>query len=222
MSRKKESEKTFRHDPFSDLKGFAVSAQEKKEPPAAKPAPPVAPAPDAPELFAAEMERLGVARREGATLEPPQKRPPAPVSRPAPATDAELFRAALGEMETVFADEVSAEEEGHAAAPRRMRQLRRGELVPEARLDLHGLSREQARRKVLHFLDDARYQGLRTVLVITGKGIGSGAEPVLRAEIERLLRHEAGAWVAEWGRAPRQYGGEGALVVFLRCQKGAK
>jgi DNA-nicking Smr family endonuclease len=60
---------------------------------------------------------------------------------------------------------------------------------------------------------------MKTVLIVTGRGKSSGAEPVLRAEVERYLNHDAGAWVSEWGRAPRQYGGEGALVVFLKGSK---
>jgi len=54
------------------------------------------------------------------------------------------------------------------------------------------------------------------VLIVTGRGNRSDGEAVLRTEIERYLAQEAAAWVTEWGRAPARYGGEGALVVFLR------
>lgn len=227
MSRKKEHEKSFRHDPFKRLKGFGVSAPQSL--PAVKPPVPV-PAPvaasDEAGLFAEEMARLGVAGRPGAAGEEPA--PPAPpeepqVNREVPPlpTERELFLAALGGMSAVFADEVPAAEEA-PAQPRRMRQVRRGELLPEAQLDLHGLTRDQARERVRFFLDDAVYQGRRTVLIVTGRGKSSAGEPVLRAEIERYLAHDAAAWVAEWGRAPARFGGEGALVVFLKGRKGQK
>ncbi len=118
-------------------------------------------------------------------------------------------------MEAVFTDELPEEVEP-SATPRRMKLLRAGKLVPEAELDLHGLDRVRAREKTRYFLEDAVYQGKRTVLLITGKGHGSAGEPVLRKEMERFLARDAGAWVSEWGDAPRRYGGEGALVVFLR------
>lgn len=218
---KKGRKKEFQHDPFKRLKGFCVS------PPPARPVPPpvMQPVPDEEALFADEMEKLGVARRSAGETAPeevaagPTGSPPA-AAAPPPA-DRELFLASLGEMEAVFADELPAEEEP-PAVPRRMRQVRRGELVPEARLDLHGLGRDDARQRVRHFLDNAVFHGRKTVLIVTGRGKGSGGEPVLRAEIERYLKYEAAAWVAEWGRAPAPYGGEGALVVFLKRRQGSK
>lgn len=133
-------------------------------------------------------------------------------------TDDELFLDSLGKMDSVFCDEVPPEEEV-AATPRRMRQLRQGKLAPEAKLDLHGLTRQEARDKVRFFLEDATFQGLKTVLVITGRGKGSTDGPVLRQSIERYLTSDARAWVVEWGRAPARYGGEGALVVFLKGRR---
>jgi DNA-nicking Smr family endonuclease len=172
------------------------------------------------------MKRLGVAHSaadeptpEAAETRPDDLSPPAAAE--APATDRDLFLASLGEMEAIFTDEFPAADEP-VAVPRRMRQVRRGELLPEERLDLHGLGRAEARERVRHFLDNAVYHGRKTVLIVTGRGKGSGGEPVLRAEIERYLKYEAAAWVAEWGRAPARYGGEGALVVFLKGRKGSR
>lgn len=133
-------------------------------------------------------------------------------------TDDELFMDSLGKMDSVFRDEIPQEEEV-AASARRMRQLRQGKLAPEAKLDLHGLTRQEAREKVRFFLEDATFQGLKTVLIITGRGKGSSAGPVLRQFMERYLSSDARAWVVEWGRAPARYGGEGALVVFLKGRR---
>lgn len=212
-------------NPFASLKGFCVSNDGSK-----KPVPPVSKAVPEPAiekeprddatLFAEEMARLGLTADAGKSPETEGPRDEAgdgeeTAGKPTATTDQELFCAALGTMDAVFEDEFPLEEEVRAE-PRRMRLVRRGQLVPEARLDLHGLHRDQAREKVRFFLENGVYQGFRTVLIITGRGLGSGSEPVLRTEIERYLTHQAGAWVVEWGRAPRQYGGEGALVVFLK------
>jgi DNA-nicking Smr family endonuclease len=96
-----------------------------------------------------------------------------------------------------------------------MRQVGRGQLKPEAELDLHGLTVEESSAQVRFFLQNASYQGFRVVLVITGKGLHSNDEPVLRRAMEKLL-NELREQVLEWGVAPRRYGGDGALVVFLR------
>jgi len=77
------------------------------------------------------------------------------------------------------------------------------------------LTVEEACTKVRFFLQDALYQGYRTVLVITGKGSHSSDGPVLRIAMERLLESQR-ELVLEWGIAPPRYGGSGALIVFLR------
>jgi DNA-nicking Smr family endonuclease len=70
---------------------------------------------------------------------------------------------------------------------------------------------------VRNFLESRQRQGMKTVLIITGRGLRSkNGESVIRSDIEAYLRTRAKAWVVEWGRAPKQYGGDGALVVFLR------
>jgi len=222
---RKDGKKDFRHDPFKPLKGFRVSTGNEAPPPAA-PRPEegeARPAQDEAGYFAEEMARLGVDRRAGGEgVEKPRPEPPAgetPAPEVPPPDDEALFLASLGTLQTVFADELP-EPEAPPPSPRRMRQLRRGGLLPEAQLDLHGLDREAARERVRHFLDDSVHHGMKAVLIVTGRGKGSGGEPVLRNEIERYLRDAASVWVLEWGRAPARFGGEGALVVFLKGRKG--
>src|SRR3972149_104153 len=50
------------------------------------------------------------------------------------------------------------------------RRLHRGQLEPEARLDLHGHSAERAHGALSAFISGARSQGRKLVLVVTGKG----------------------------------------------------
>lgn len=178
---------------------------------------------DCTDMFARQMEQLGVKaiEDEDNRLVDPV---PEDVSLPStaenpetPRTEEELFLQSLGEMDTCFREEFPPEEEPPSAPqPRRMKQVRRGTLRPEARLDLHGLSCQHAVEKVAFFLQDSLHQGLQTVLLITGRGYGSEDGPVLRPAIEKYLDSAGRSWAGEWGRAPKKYGGEGALVVFLK------
>jgi len=168
------------------------------------------------DAFAAEMVRLGVQRRSGKTSGDPADEAPRPEMDSEPKdSDEALFLAALDGMDSRFEDGFPVPEEP-SASPRRMKQLRQGRLIPEEKLDLHGLSRAEVRIRVGYFLQNAVYHGRKTVLIITGRGRGSGGEAVLRSEVERFLAEEGRTWASEWGRAPRRYGGEGALVVFLK------
>jgi DNA-nicking Smr family endonuclease len=232
MARKKASKqksstpKEFSSSPFMDLKGLSAfkeqvvlsksnddqknSATEKTE----------MSSHDGPS-FADEMDFLGVKPLEGKAIEQPAPeqgnavQPPAPTTGAREERDKETFLEALGSMEKTFADDWPEEEPDKKAVPRRMKQVERGQLEPEAELDLHGLTVEEATAKVSFFLQDALYQGVRTALIITGKGLHSSDGPVLRQAMERLLETQR-EFVIEWGLAPKRYGGSGALVVFLR------
>lgn len=104
------------------------------------------------------------------------------------------------------------------APPQLVRELRRGNLPIDARLDLHGLVAEAAREKVLEFLRTTRTRGERCVLVIHGKGEHSAAAGgVLRGEISAWLSQgRAREHVAAFATARDEDGGEGAVYVALR------
>jgi DNA-nicking Smr family endonuclease len=106
------------------------------------------------------------------------------------------------------------------------RQLDKGKLEVEARLDLHGLRQRDAHAQLRRFLKTAQARGLRHVLVITGKGAEQAAAKSFYEEDERgVLRNAVPHWLAEpelaalvvsFSPAPRRLGGEGALYVRLR------
>jgi DNA-nicking Smr family endonuclease len=110
------------------------------------------------------------------------------------------------------------------------RQLSKGRLEVEARLDLHGLRQRDAHAQLHRFLMQARARGLRHVLVITGKG--APAEPPVsfyEGEERGILRNAVPRWLAEpdfaplvvsFALAPRRLGGDGALYVRLRKAGG--
>jgi len=118
---------------------------------------------------------------------------------------------------------------------RTSRKLTRGTVDIEGRIDLHGLGIEMARVRLLQFLHGAQAEGLRTVLVITGKGDSPysrhtlhGAEhyhaPERQGRLRRLVPewlHEAEFRIAVSGFQPAhpRHGGGGALYVKIRQRR---
>ena len=99
---------------------------------------------------------------------------------------------------------------GHRAA-----HLRRGRIEPEARLDLHGFTQDEAYRALQRFLMRARGHDFRVVLVITGKG------GVLRDAVPRwLAQTEFRGFISGAAEAHIRHGGGGALYVSLRRARG--
>ena len=99
-----------------------------------------------------------------------------------------------------------------------LRDLGTGKMAVEARVDLHGRTRQEALRVLDRFLTHALATGLRCLLVIHGRGLHStGAGPTLRDAVrEALTAGAAGASVLAASSAPPALGGAGATVVWLR------
>lgn len=227
-ARKPPSDKRLTSSPFKSLKGLSVSdrpnaadqqapvpqADEQREVSSA-PRPPVADD----ELFQREMASLGVNRRLGRDHAELGRAEQSGPDRPEAAEElsedeVQLFESAVGRLDKTFARNDSKESDRRPRA-RRARQLKQGRIRPEAQLDLHGLRREEALTRVGYFLENARHHGFTCVLIITGKGTRSPDGAVLRAAVlDWLAANREG--LLEWIEAPRQYGGSGALAVFLR------
>ena len=99
--------------------------------------------------------------------------------------------------------------------PGRRRRIVRGRDPLEARIDLHFMTHDRARAALEAFLLRAHAEGVREVLVITGKGtLGEG---ILRRQTpEWLAAPPLRAIVAGVSKADRRHGGEGALYVALK------
>jgi len=96
-----------------------------------------------------------------------------------------------------------------------VKRLRKRHWQVEDELDLHGLTRDLARRQVDAFLRKSNKRGIRCVRIIHGIGYGSaGGEPVLRGMVHSWLvqTNETVAFCV----AGRADGGNGALIVLLR------
>lgn len=110
--------------------------------------------------------------------------------------------------------------------PRERRKLVRGASEVDDRLDLHGMRQATAFHTLAGFLRRAQARRLKTVLVITGKGISGdkgqdGSEPgVLRRLVPQwLARDEFRELVIGFEKAARRHGGEGALYIRIRRPK---
>jgi len=103
------------------------------------------------------------------------------------------------------------------------RKLKQGRYESEARLDLHRMTAAVARGEIFSFIEESCLLGLRTVLIIHGKG-------QTRAEQERssLLKGCTDVWLREldtvqaFHSAQPRHGGTGAVYVLLRKSEEAK
>lgn len=207
MSEKKNNKDKF-NNPFSSLEGLSVSVQQKikkkPEPVAVKPAEPANTAtPDKEEDvdFFSEMNGLGVREIERGGLEKPEPRH----------DDSPEETGKADQSKTLTSGGSSG-----VAQARREKRLRRGDVMPQAELDLHGVKAGAVQEKVGWFLENAVFHGFEAVRIITGKGSHSDTGPVLRPLVEEYLNGPGRTFVVEWLRAPQKQGGEGAIIVFLR------
>lgn len=103
-------------------------------------------------------------------------------------------------------------------------RMKRGKLVPEGRIDLHGMTLDRAHPVLTRFILSSQASGRRLVLVITGKGKPSkdnGPIPVPHG----ILRRNVPYWlsmsplaqaVLQVESAHISHGGAGAFYVYLR------
>ena len=101
------------------------------------------------------------------------------------------------------------------------RKLRLGHYQVDARLDLHRMVVKQAREEVFSFIEEATRLGLRTLLIVHGKGQSksqSDQTAVLKGYVNHWLQHLD--QVQAFHSAQPQHGGTGAVYVLLK--KSAK
>ena len=103
-------------------------------------------------------------------------------------------------------------------------RMKRGKLQIEGRIDLHGMTLDQAYGRLVGFIQSSHGKGRRLVLVITGKGRpgqDDGPIPqrpgVLKRQVPLWLRGPGlGGMVLQVSEAHRSHGGTGAYYVYLR------
>ncbi len=96
-----------------------------------------------------------------------------------------------------------------------MRKLARGGYRAAAEMDLHGMTVNEAKPRLIDFINHCAARNNECVRIIHGKGLGSGERgPVLKRGVNRWLRqqHEVLAFTP----ARQADGGDGAVYVLLR------
>ena len=144
---------------------------------------------------------------------------PAPEKRRAPAAAPLTPRPARDERRPAVrapkASEGEARIKAPSADPRAFRKLARGKLRPESTLDLHGHTLARGHEALNRFIARAQAEGLRRVLVVTGKGATDA--PSLRSEAPRWLDQPGlRRLILGYSPAGPQDGGTGALYVLLK------
>ncbi len=98
------------------------------------------------------------------------------------------------------------------------RRMQRGQVPIEDRLDLHGLSQEQAQKKVKAFIGSAVQKNFRYVLIITGKG--RDGHGILREKVPEWLKDAPLCYhLNAISYAQPKDGGKGALYIRLKRQR---
>lgn len=97
-------------------------------------------------------------------------------------------------------------------------KLRRGEFAVQGHVDLHGMTRGEAKAAVDDFLRRSRQAGKRCVLVVHGRGTHSRDQlPVLKEALKVWLStNRFGRHVLAFATARPADGGGGAIYVLLR------
>lgn len=96
------------------------------------------------------------------------------------------------------------------------RKLKQGRYEPEARLDLHRMNVARARREIFEFINECHSMGLRSLLLVHGKGDRQPDQErigVLKGYVNHWLR-DLGP-VQAFHSAQPQHGGTGAVYVLL-------
>lgn len=99
-------------------------------------------------------------------------------------------------------------------------RLRKGEIPIERRIDLHGMTQDDAHAALDRFIRQAWSGGKRMLLVITGKGSITAGGGVLRRHVPRwLAAGEHSPRVLRIETAQSRHGGGGAFYVLLRRRR---
>ncbi len=95
-------------------------------------------------------------------------------------------------------------------------RFRRGDMAIDGRIDLHGLTLDQAHGALSGFIRRFHARGARCLIVITGKGGDHGAGKIRREAPEWLARPELRPLILAVTEARPHHGGVGALYVLLK------
>ena len=158
---------------------------------------------------------------ESENPDPPQADARASPSAPQPVPAFRIGEAARGRDSVAVARARPVREAPARMDNKTFGKMKKGRLKPDARIDLHGRTVDEAHNALIAFILSRQARGDRLVLVITGKGERDSPAPVERG----ILRRQAPHWltlpplssaVLDVSPAHRRHGGDGAFYVYLR------
>ncbi|MCP5161678.1 MAG: DNA endonuclease SmrA [Hahellaceae bacterium] len=173
--------------------------------------------PDETELFFSEMKDVAPLKQEKADVQTKSAVTPGQLVRQVAAvTDAPVDDNFLaGDLFTPLGPNDVLEFRRDGVQLGVYKKLRLGKYDIEARLDLHKLTVEAARREVFNFIRDCYRYGLRTVIILHGKGERTPDKvAVLKSYLAKWLPQIDE--VMAMHSAQRHHGGTGAVYVLLK------
>ena len=144
-----------------------------------------------------------------------RRKPVKPVAGPVPEPRAHPLDIWL-RRHGIHDKDADAEQAGPGGAEKRRRLHAQ---KPDAVIDIHGLTRDQAWEALERFFNEARTRGFEKLLIIHGKGNHSAGEAVLKRSVREFI--ERCPWAGESGPEKAARGGNGATWVLARS-KGAR
>ncbi len=159
------------------------------------------------ELFRSALPDVAPISPHGRFLHPPTRLPPIPLSRLR--DEREVIHESLHDPVQWHEDKETGEELAYVRpgiTRQTLRRLRRGDWISQAELDLHGLTKAEAKLELAEFLHECKRRGVRCVRII----------PVLKHHVRHwlTLREEVLAFV----QARPMDGGGGAVMVLLKSR----
>ncbi len=170
-------------------------------------------------LFRAAVSDASPLPDTGRVLPPPPRVRPLPLQRWADDRAAladSLSDTVAWEFDNQTGEQLAFKRDG--VSPLVFRKLRRGHWILQGEIDLHGMTREEARVHLGTFLSECTRRGVRCIRVIHGKGLRSrNREPVLKSRVAHwlALRDE----VLAFCEATPRDGGGGAMFVLLKARE---
>ena len=101
------------------------------------------------------------------------------------------------------------------------KKLKQGKYEIDAMLDLHQLSANEAREKVFEFIKQSQKNGVRTGLILHGKGARNRKQPAFLKSLSLYWLTQMKEVLAIHS-AIREHGGNGAAYVLLQKNESAK
>lgn len=95
-------------------------------------------------------------------------------------------------------------------------RFKRGDMPIDGRIDLHGMTLDQAHAALTGFIRRSYAQGARCVVVVTGKGGAQGTGKIRRETPDWLNRPDLRPLILAVTEARQHHGGGGALYVLLK------